>query len=113
MTPVRLSKRMTLMAMVAALVTSAAATSSHGSSPDAWNDFRAAVEQACRAMATSKRLVEVQIVIDLFGSESYGVGVLRAKDSPKANYRVYACIYDKKTKRAELTSGFDAPLPRP
>lgn len=96
-----------------ALTIISAASWSHGSSPDAWAEFHADVAKVCKAVATSKGLADIQIVVNQLGSESFGVGILRAKNGPKGAAGVYACIYDKKTKRAEVTASFDQALPRP
>jgi hypothetical protein len=82
------------------------------SSDDAWSSFRASVADACTAQA-KKTYANPLVVVDPFGSESYGVALVYArtpvpKNAPTANALTTAvCVYDKKTHKAELSGGFE------
>jgi hypothetical protein len=81
------------------------------SSDDAWTAFRASVSTACTA-AAKKEYANPIVVVDPFGSETYGVALVYArtpvgKNSPPENSITTAvCVYDKETHRAELSGGF-------
>ena len=60
------------------------------------------MERACLALAVS--LDEPKIFVNPFGTESYGVAML------KGGGETYACVYEKRTKRAELSGPFDTPI---
>jgi hypothetical protein len=81
------------------------------SSDDAWTAFRASVSTAC-AVAAKRVYANPIVVVDPFGSDSYGVALVYArtpvgKNSPPENSITTAvCIYDKKTHKAELSGGF-------
>jgi hypothetical protein len=72
------------------------ATPALSSSDEAWTEFRAQVEAACRALATP----DADIDVNPFGSESYGVALV-TMDQDRA-----VCIYDKVAQTAELTAPF-------
>ena len=80
---------------------------SHAASPEAWEEFRADVERVCLALAPS--LDQPKVVVNPFGTESYGVAMLIGGEQGGGT-ETYACIYDKKTRRAELSGPFDAPI---
>jgi hypothetical protein len=81
------------------------------SSDDAWTGFRANVTTACTAQA-KKVYANPLVVIDPFGSDSYGIALVYArtpapKGAPPDNSLTTAvCVYDKKTHKAELSGGF-------
>jgi hypothetical protein len=82
------------------------------SSDDAWTSFRADVTTACSAQA-KKLYTNPIVVVDPFGSDSYGVALIYArtpapKGAPHDNSLTTAvCVYDKKTHKAELSGGFE------
>ncbi|GGD11072.1 hypothetical protein GCM10011335_12510 [Aureimonas glaciei] len=82
------------LALLAPLPASAA-------SPDAWNSFRKDVEAACRTAAAA-RMPEPQVVVDPFGSESYGLAFLRGLSPEDGATQSLVCIYDKKARTAEI-----------
>jgi hypothetical protein len=81
------------------------------SSDQAWATFRAQVAAACTA-AAKKQYANPIVVVDPFGTESYGVALVYArtpvpKNSPPENSLTTAvCVYDKKTQKAELSGAF-------
>jgi len=82
------------------------------SSDDAWTAFRTSVATACTA-AAKKDYANPLVVVDPFGSDSYGIALVYArtpapKGAPPANSLTTAvCVYDKKTHKAELSGGFE------
>ena len=93
-----------LMAIALSL---APAVESYGASPEAWEQFRTDVERACLALAVS--LDEPKIFVNPFGTESYGVAMLIVAEKGGGG-ETYACVYEKRTKRAELSGPFDTPI---
>jgi hypothetical protein len=74
------------------------------SSPDAWEEFRTNVTRACTKLAPPE-LKNSTIVVDDYGSESYGIAILRGIQEKAAV--TYVCIYDKKLEKAELSGQID------
>lgn len=72
---------------------------SYASTDDAWAEFRADVKTACEELSPADGTVLVEV--DPFGSESYGTAIVYHQTD--AGLDRYVCIYDKKTKQAELT----------
>jgi hypothetical protein len=70
-------------------------------SPDAWNSFRKDVESACRT-AAEPLMQDAQIVVDPFGSQSYGLAFLRGLAVEDGAARSLVCIFDKKARTAEI-----------
>ena len=72
------------------------------SSDDAWETFRAEVRTACAALADPG--AETVVTVNPFGSESYGVALVKATYAEGSDLMV--CIYDKAAKTAELSAPF-------
>ena len=85
--------RLALVATALAAIPAAAGASS----PDAWNEFRAEVRSACLAAGQAQGMANPTIVVHPFGTQSYGIAVLRQGDERKI------CVFDKQTKAVELT----------
>jgi hypothetical protein len=62
---------------------------------EAWAQFAAEVEAACLA-ATAESLPEATVVVDPFGSESYGLAVVSGEAAS------IICVFDKQTKAVEI-----------
>jgi hypothetical protein len=81
------------------------------SSDDAWTGFRASVATACTAQA-KKVYSNPLVVVDPFGSDSYGVALVYVRtpvprnSPPEKSLTTAVCVYDKKTHKAELSGGF-------
>ncbi|MDO8900731.1 MAG: hypothetical protein Q7V15_05180 [Phenylobacterium sp.] len=84
--------RLSLFVVLAALAGAASA-----SSPDAWSAFRAEVRSACLAAARAQGMTNPEVVTHPFGSQSYGIAVLREGDDKRI------CVFNKATKAVELT----------
>jgi hypothetical protein len=86
------------------------------SSDQAWSAFRADVATKCTA-AAKKIYANPIVVVDPNGSESYGIALVYARppapkgSPPAAGLATVVCIYNKRTKAAELsgalTSNFE------
>ena len=71
------------------------------SSDDAWGEFAKDVAAKCTALAAG-RIGQPKIVVDPFGTESYGVAILTGK-AVGADAQVSSiCVYDKKSQAAEI-----------
>ncbi len=85
-----------LLRLILATAMLAAPVAAGASSPDAWTEFRAEVRAKCLAQAQSQGMGEPEVIVHPFGSESYGIAVLREGDDKRI------CIFDKRTKAVEL-----------
>lgn len=83
-----------------------AATPAFASSDEAWQDFRQEVETACAALAPDAG--ETAIEVNPFGSDSYGVALLISV-MPDESVDRYVCIFDKQSRKAELSAAFTPP----
>ncbi len=71
------------------------------SSDDAWDEFAKDVAAKCTALAEG-RIEAPKVVVDPFGTESYGVAILTGK-AVGADAQVSSiCVYDKKSQVAEI-----------
>lgn len=65
------------------------------SSDDAWAEFATEVEDACRT-ATAELITDPTIVVDPFGSESYGLAIASSDTAS------VICVFDKQTKAVQI-----------
>lgn len=79
------------------------------SSEDAWEEFRAEVEAACRS--TTEDIFEApEIIVDPFGSESYGIAIVTGLErGGDGTPRSIVCIFDKVSRSAEVGTPLDIP----
>jgi hypothetical protein len=78
------------------------------SSGDAWQAMRDKLRAGCASKATSISLERIEINVDPFGSQSYGVAVLTKRGGRKRQIVAYVCVMDKKTGAFEI--GGEVPL---
>lgn len=71
------------------------------SSDDAWGEFAKDVAAKCTALAAG-RIEEAKVVVDPFGTESYGVAILTGKAAGADATVSSICVYDKKSQAAEI-----------
>lgn len=95
-----------MRACLATIALCGIATTAAASSEDAWDQFRKDVHDACVALAPKDG--ETVIEVNPFGSESYGVALIVHTINDDAAER-YVCIYDKQSKKAEITGEFAPP----
>jgi len=77
----------------------------YGSSGDAWAAFRTEVEHACVA-AAGETLRDTFAIVDPFGSESYGLAIIRGQSM--GDDTIYMiCVLDKRTRQVELSGELD------
>ncbi len=77
------------------------ATSAHASSDDAWAAFQTQVSKAC--VTAAKGLIDNgRALTDPYGSEHFGLAVVTGKAKGAKATISTICVYDKKTKRAEI-----------
>jgi hypothetical protein len=72
------------------------------SSPDAWAEFKADVEAKCVA-ALPEKLKNQTVFVDETGTEAYGVALIAGRSAREKARVTFACVYDKKTKQAQVT----------
>lgn len=82
------------------------ATPAGAASDDAWKEFRAKVERACVA-AAADLIDKPRALVDPFGSEHYGLALMRGKAKGAKAEIATICVYDKKSEAAEIGSELD------
>lgn len=87
------------VATIAAALTFGA--SAQASSPDAWKQFNAEVEQKC-ADAAKDMFRKPQVAVDPVGSESFGLAVVFGKAKAVKGRAAVICVVDKKTGVVEI-----------
>lgn len=73
------------------------------SSDDAWTELRGKVEAACLKAATG-HFTRAAALVDPFGSESFGLALLRGPAKGGGATIQMICVYDKRTGKVELGS---------
>jgi hypothetical protein len=84
--------------VVAALTVAASA---HASSPDAWKEFNAEVEQKC-ADAAQDMFRKPQVAVDPIGSERFGLAIVFGRSKEVKGRAAIICVVDKKSGTVEL-----------
>ncbi len=100
-----------LLAFAAAVLAAGAA---QAASEEEWAAFRTDVSAKCLAAAEGL-FASATATVDPFGSESYGMALLRGAARGAGTEIAALCVYDKKTKTAEVGGELDlaaAPSPR-
>ncbi|MDQ0422962.1 hypothetical protein J2045_004012 [Peteryoungia aggregata LMG 23059] len=77
------------------------ASSALASSGDAWEEFAKDVAAKCTVLAEG-RIEQPKVVVDPFGTESYGVAILTGKAVGADAIVSSVCVYDKKSQTAEI-----------
>jgi hypothetical protein len=85
----------------AALVSIVGASACVASSDDAWETFRKDVAAQC-LKAAEAQFASATATVDPFGSESYGLALIRGKAKGAASTIAAICVYDKKAKTVEI-----------
>jgi len=86
-----------------------AKTTAVASTPEAWTEFRQDVGNACREKVKGL-LTTPKFLIDPLGSESFGIAVAYGSSRHDSKPRTIICVYDKKTKRVEISQEFRAEI---
>jgi hypothetical protein len=92
------SARLLAQAMLAILPL---ASPAFASSDEAWEAFAKEVVAKCTALAEG-RIEKPKVVVDPFGTESYGVAILTGKAVGADAQASSICVYDKKSQAAEI-----------
>ncbi|NTE85704.1 hypothetical protein [Agrobacterium rubi] len=90
-------RRQFLAASFASLIALPAAASSG----DAWQEFAADFQAKCLA-ASKDAITDAKALVDPTGSEHYGLAIVTGKAKGTDTTVSHICVYDKKTKAAEL-----------
>jgi hypothetical protein len=94
---IRSNRRLT----ATALAFIAFASSALASSGDTWDEFARDVAAKCTVLAEG-RIEQPKVVVDPFGTESYGVAFLTGKAVGADAIVSSICVYDKKSQAAEI-----------
>lgn len=86
---------------LAALALLALGGAAPASSDDAWEAFRADVETQCLA-AAEPMFETATATVDPFGSESYGLALVRGTARGADAEIMAICVYDKQAKTVEI-----------
>lgn len=95
-----------IRAVAPAAVLLALAGPAAAASDDAWAAFRADVERACVA-AAAELMESPAALVDPFGSEHYGLALLRGKARGADAEIATICVYDKQSGAAEIGGELD------
>ena len=87
------------VATIAAALSAGAAA--HASSPDAWKQFNAEVEQKC-AEAAQDMFRKPQVAVDPVGSENFGLAIVYGRSQEVKGRAAVICVVNKKTGVVEL-----------
>ncbi|MDP2120978.1 MAG: hypothetical protein Q8S27_10135 [Hoeflea sp.] len=98
--------RQSLMIVASLMAAMAPAAASSG---DAWADFAETVRTQCLE-AAAPVLEAAEIVVDPFGSESFGLAVLSGKARGAEATVSYICVMDKQSGAVELGSELPAEI---
>lgn len=93
--------------LLAAIAVASTGSAAFASTEEAWQEFRARTEAACRALLPEGS--EAEISVDPFGSESYGIALVHMGRGTTTEVTV--CVLDKQAGTAELSGAF-APVLR-
>ncbi len=95
----------TWLGFVIALGMSAPASPSSG---DAWQAMRDGLRNGCLSKAIEMGLGRIEINVDPFGSQSYGIAVLTRRGAGRKQDLAYVCVMDKRKMTFEI--GGESPL---
>ena len=90
-----------IVLFAATLATISIPAFAHASSPDAWKEFNAQVEQKC-AEAASDMFRKPQVAVDPVGSENFGLAVVFGRSKEVKGRAAVICVVNKKTGVVEL-----------
>ncbi|CAN7258320.1 hypothetical protein [Rhizobium sp. LjRoot254] len=76
-------------------------TFAQASSPDAWKEFNAQVEQKC-AEAAADMFRKPQVAVDPVGSENFGLAIVFGRSKDVKGRAAVICVVNKKTGVLEL-----------
>lgn len=84
---------------------------SSASTSEAWQELEDAIKAQC-SILFDREFSRYQLHIDPYGSESYGIafakGKLRSSSGLRAPKSSMICIYDKRSRRAEIGQSFNS-----
>ena len=83
------------------VATLAIGVGAQASSPEAWKEFNAEVEQKC-AEAARDMFRKPQVAVDPIGSERFGLAIIYGRSREVKGRAAVICVVDKKTGAIEL-----------
>lgn len=93
--------RSAILLAAAAAATFSVAGAANASSPDAWKEFNAEVEQKCTD-AAKDMFRRPQVAVDPVGSENFGLAIVYGRSKEVKGRAAVVCIVNKKTGVTEL-----------
>jgi hypothetical protein len=93
--------KLAILTAAAVAATLSAAGGAQASSPDAWKQFNAEVEQKC-ADAAQGMFRKPQVAVDPIGSESFGLAIVYGRSKEVKGRAAVICIVNKKNGTVEL-----------
>lgn len=93
--------RSAILLAAAAAATFSVAGAANASSPDAWKEFNAEVEQKCTD-AAKDMFRKPQVAVDPVGSENFGLAIVYGRSKEVKGRAAVVCIVNKKTGVTEL-----------
>ena len=90
-----------IVMLSAVVATMAIPAASQASSPDAWKEFNAEVEQKCLD-AGEAMFRKPQVAVDPVGSEKFGLAIVYGRSKEVKGRAAVICVVDKKTGAVEL-----------
>lgn len=78
------------------------------SSGGAWQAMRDKLHTGCVSRATAMGLRRIEVNVDPFGSQSYGIAILTKRGASRKQNVAYVCVMDKK--RGAFEIGGELPL---
>lgn len=93
--------RFAAIALAAHLIAAGATTAATAATDDAWEAFRADVAAQCLA-AAGELFETAKATVDPFGSESFGLALVRGKAKGADAEIAAICVYDKEARTVEI-----------
>ena len=93
--------KLVILSVATIAATLSAGAAAQASSPDAWKQFNAEVEQKC-AEAAQDMFRKPQVAVDPVGSENFGLAIVYGRSQEVKGRAATICVVNKKTGVVEL-----------
>jgi hypothetical protein len=100
-----------ILCMAAIVAAPTIGGTAYASSPDAWKQFNAQVEQKC-AEAAKDMFRKPQVAVDPVGSENFGLAIVYGRSKEVKGRAAVVCVVNKKTGVVELGTEMSSDLIR-
>jgi len=95
--------RLKIIGLVSVVIITGVVCVALASSPDAWEEFRKDIRRKCEQKLQNV-LIDPKIIVDPFGVSSAGIALCAGQSKHSKEQHIVICVYDKKSKKVELTS---------